>query len=201
MRSCETPIAVFEEFLSASELFALHTFAAAHEGHFVASTVVTNDGHVLEDRTSRRSLVLNDVGTFRDLFAQRIGQFLPLILYRLHLPMFQTTTFEIQLTASNHGEFFVAHTDSGGDSLSTRAVTFVYYCHREPRRFQGGELQIYGRDPISGQDLVNVCHTVQPSQNTIVFFPSERLHEIRQICCASRAFADSRFTLNGWLNR
>ncbi|HEY2383822.1 MAG TPA: proline hydroxylase, partial [Terriglobia bacterium] len=35
----------------------------------------------------------------------------------------------------------------------------------------------------------------------IVFFPCEQLHEITSVKCPSQLFADSRFTLNGWLRR
>jgi Rps23 Pro-64 3,4-dihydroxylase Tpa1-like proline 4-hydroxylase len=40
-----------------------------------------------------------------------------------------------------------------------------------------------------------------PQQNQIVFFPCSVLHEITPVECPSRAFADSRFTLNGWLHK
>jgi Rps23 Pro-64 3,4-dihydroxylase Tpa1-like proline 4-hydroxylase len=43
--------------------------------------------------------------------------------------------------------------------------------------------------------------TIVPRQNQIVFFPCELLHEITPVECASQLFADSRFTLNGWLRR
>jgi Rps23 Pro-64 3,4-dihydroxylase Tpa1-like proline 4-hydroxylase len=42
---------------------------------------------------------------------------------------------------------------------------------------------------------------VVPEQNQIVFFRSELLHEITPVVCPSQAFADSRFTVNGWLHR
>jgi SM-20-related protein len=42
---------------------------------------------------------------------------------------------------------------------------------------------------------------VVPEQNQIVFFRSELLHEITPVVCPSQAFADSRFTVNGWLQR
>jgi Rps23 Pro-64 3,4-dihydroxylase Tpa1-like proline 4-hydroxylase len=38
-------------------------------------------------------------------------------------------------------------------------------------------------------------------QNQIVFFPSETLHEVLPVECPSGEFADSRFTVNGWLHR
>jgi len=115
--------------------------------------------------------------------------------------MFPISSFEVQLTASNDGEFLRAHTDSDNGPLRTRTVTFVYYCHREPRRFEGGELRIFGRDTVSGQNVLKIYNVVQPIQNSVVFFPSESLHEIAPVVCPSHSFNDSRFTLNGWLHR
>jgi Rps23 Pro-64 3,4-dihydroxylase Tpa1-like proline 4-hydroxylase len=43
--------------------------------------------------------------------------------------------------------------------------------------------------------------TLTPPQNSIVFFPSSYLHEVMPVSCPSRAFADSRLTVNGWLHR
>jgi Rps23 Pro-64 3,4-dihydroxylase Tpa1-like proline 4-hydroxylase len=42
--------------------------------------------------------------------------------------------------------------------------------------------------------------TIEPRQNQIVLFPCSVLHEITPVKCPSRAFADSRFTMNGWLH-
>jgi SM-20-related protein len=197
----QTPIAIFEEFLAASELLSLQAFVAAHEGDFVPSMVQHDDGHGAESPEYRRSRVLFNVGEYHALLGRRIVCFLPNILYRLRLSPFWVTEFELQLTASNHGEFFRAHTDSGDGRLGARTVTYVYFCHREPRGFGGGELRIYGRDPATGANLTDVCSVIQPTQNSIVFFPSDLLHEITPVVCPTGAFADSRFTLNGWLHR
>ena len=42
--------------------------------------------------------------------------------------------------------------------------------------------------------------TISPQQNDIVFFPCGCLHEVRPVACPTHAFADSRFTLNGWIH-
>jgi Rps23 Pro-64 3,4-dihydroxylase Tpa1-like proline 4-hydroxylase len=43
--------------------------------------------------------------------------------------------------------------------------------------------------------------SIEPRQNQIVFFPCSTLHEITPVQCGSRDFADSRFTVNGWLHQ
>jgi SM-20-related protein len=197
----ETPIVVFEEFLSAGELTALHRFITENEASFVGSQVLGQDGAGVEEPRFRRSRQLFNVGEYYDLLGRRIIHFISRILYGLQFNPFPIKALEVQLTASNHGDFFCAHTDSDSGLLRTRMMTFVYFCHHEPRAFQGGELRIYGRDPISGVDLSQLCHVIKPAQNSIVFFPSDRLHEITPIVCPTGAFVHSRFTLNGWLHR
>jgi Rps23 Pro-64 3,4-dihydroxylase Tpa1-like proline 4-hydroxylase len=197
----ETPIVALDEFLAPMELNALHAYAAMREADFTPSQVIGQDRDGLQDPQHRRSRVLYDVDGFHDILGARIIHFLPFVLYRLGLAPFAVSGIELQLTASNDGEFFHAHTDSDDGPVRGRTVTFVYFCHREPCAFQGGELRVYGRDPASGADLADVWHVIRPAQNRIVFFPSDRLHEITPVACPTRAFLDSRLTLNGWLHR
>ena len=201
MSPLETPVVLFEEFLSPLELNWLHQYAAYRAGDFAPSQVIGEDRQGLEDSRYRRSRVLYDLDGLHELMGQRIIKFLPNVLYRLRQPPLEVSSIELQLTASNDGEFFRAHTDSDDGPVRGRAITFVYFCHREPRAFHGGELWIYGRDPESRADLMDVRHAIQPTQNSIVFFQSDRLHEITPVSCPSGAFLDSRLTLNGWLHR
>jgi SM-20-related protein len=201
MDARQTPVVVFEEFLAPAELNWLQAYAAARERDFVQSQVVAAGQEGIQDSHYRRSRVLYDVGGFHDLLGRRIMQALPVIQFRLGVPPFPVTALELQLTASNDGEFFRAHTDSDHGPNAARTITFVYFCHREPCAFAGGALRVYGRDSASGVDLADVGHEIQPTQNSIVFFPSDRLHEIAVVGCPSGAFLDSRMTLNGWLHR
>jgi SM-20-related protein len=195
------PVLLLEEFLAAQELAALREFALARAHAFVASNVIGDYHQGVEDAAFRRSRVLYDVEGFYNLVGTRILHFLPHVFARLGHPGFAVRGLEVQLTASNDGEFFRAHTDKGHGPVATRAVTFVYFCHGEPAGFAGGELRLYARDAVTGQDRPDSFRAVRPQPNTIVFFPSDWLHEITPIHCPSRKFADSRFTLNGWLHQ
>jgi SM-20-related protein len=108
---------------------------------------------------------------------------------------------EAQLTASNDGEFFRPHNDNAHEALERREMTFVYYFHCEPKGFRGGGLRIY-ESPLAPVPGIDAPHaTMPPRQNQVVFFPSHLMHEVRPTHVSSRAFADSRFTVNGWLHR
>ena len=94
---------------------------------------------------------------------------------------------EHHVAASNDGDYFRAHIDGGPDD--TREITFVYFLHNEPRRFSGGEL------------IIQSSTVVQPQGDTLVLFPSCSVHEVLPVQAPSGAFADSRFTVTGWIHR
>jgi SM-20-related protein len=195
------PFAVFDEFLVAEEWHKLLHYTAERGPDFDSTRVVGADGLHQIDRSYRRSRVLFDLGEFRDLFRDRVFTFLPQVLDALEYPSFPVSDFEIQLTATNNGEFFRRHNDNGIHSLNTRIITFVYFFYREPRPFTGGELCLFDTNLDDGEyKAPGPYFAYQPEQNQIVFFISEYLHEVMPVQCVSSDFMDSRFTVNGWLH-
>ena len=150
----------------------------------------------------RSSRVLMDLGKYQDLMLERIRTALPEVLGKLGMEEFTIAGVEAQVTASNEGDFFHFHSDNGSERVASRYLTFVYFFHREPRGFEGGELRIHDARLQDGEYVSEGTYqTIIPQQNQIVFFPCEVLHEITPVKCSSQLFADSRFTLNGWLRR
>ena len=194
---------VLDEFLAPQELQELSRFTLEHEAAFCASQVVSQDsteGVVSEKH--RRSRVFMDLGKHQEVILARIQSALPLVLSRLDMEQFPIANVEAQITASNHGDFFRGHSDNGDPRTASRQLTFVYFFHREPRQFSGGELRIHdSRHEGDRQIATGSYQTIVPQQNQIVFFPCCALHEITPVECTSGLFADSRFTLNGWLHK
>ncbi len=194
---------VLDEFLAPPELAALTRFTLEHEGDFSASEVVSPsaDGGVV-NYEHRRSRVLMDLAQHQDVMLERIKAVLPQVLEKLGMEEFSIADVEAQVTASNDGDFFHFHSDNGSERVSSRHLTFVYFFHREPRQFEGGELRVHDSRLEAGAYVsAGSYQTIVPQQNQIVFFPCELLHEITPVNCSSQLFADSRFTLNGWLRR
>jgi Rps23 Pro-64 3,4-dihydroxylase Tpa1-like proline 4-hydroxylase len=194
---------VLDEFLAPQELEKLTRFTIEHEADFSASEVVSPsaDGGIV-NYEHRRSLVLMDLAQHQDLMLARIKAVLPQVLDKLGMDEFSIAEVEAQITASNDGDFFHFHSDNGSERVASRHLTFVYFFHREPRQFEGGELRIHDARLENGTYVSEGSYqTIVPQQNQIVFFPCELLHEITPVNCASQLFADSRFTLNGWLRR
>jgi len=191
------------EFLAPEELQNLTRYVLAHEESFQVSEVISPGvaGGVI-DPEYRRSRVLLDLGEYSDLILSRLQPALPGVLENLGMQPFPPSRVESQITASNHGDFFRHHRDNAEEEIATREITFVYFFHREPKAFDGGELRLYDAYRESGA----WCSTgdyraIVPEQNQMILFHSSLLHEITPVVCPSQAFADSRFTVNGWLHR
>ena len=183
-----------ENYLSKKSMTNLLKFAEAQAGKFKRSRVAFGE------RKARRSLVLYDLGDIGEMFRERIRSDLPAILEGLKIPAFPVSEMECQLTAHNNAHYFKPHRDSGNSDTSARVVTFVYYFHKEPRRFEGGSLRLFKGKLENGiYTCGKAAVDLDPTNNTMVFFPSACYHEVLPIKCLSGEFRDSRFTVNGWV--
>ena len=194
---------VLDEFLAPQELDDLIAFTLQHETEFQNSAVISPCGEPgTIDYDHRRSRVLMGLGKHQEIILERIRGVLPRVLDQLGVEEFPVTRVEAQITASNDGDFFGEHSDDGQELIASRRITFVYFLHREPRPFEGGELRLHdSRRQAERTIKTGSYQSIVPQQNQIVFFPCSLLHEITPVECLSGAFADSRFTLNGWLHK
>ena len=124
---------------------------------------------------------------------------------------------ELNVTVHQPGGYYQAHRDGGyqtqGDSgkqglgHAGRRISYVYYFHRKPRRFAGGDLLLHDTDYDARQteqagSKAQAFTRLAPIDNSLILFPSDSLHEITQIASATGEpldFADGRFTVNGWI--
>ncbi|APR80268.1 Hypothetical protein A7982_05615 [Minicystis rosea] len=194
----EAPAGVvrFSDVLSPAEHDRLLAEALAMEPHFLESSTEGADDY-------RQSYVIYEAGALGTPVLDRVRALVPEVCRRLAMPMLPPDArTECQLTAHNDGHFYKVHNDNGSLDAAARELSFIYYLHRWPKGFTGGELVVYEREGHYGLKLdLGRAEAIEPADNTIVFFRSTRMHEVLPIRCPSRAFADSRFTLNGWVWR
>jgi len=186
----------FEGFLPAPEVAALYAEVLRREADFVPSfTTDSNPG-------IRRSLVLNPPPSLVAPVVERVKAAMPQVLAAIRLPAVEVGEIEAQVTANNDGSFFGIHTDADYDGPARRYLTYVYYFNGAPKGFTGGELRIYD-DVLRNNRLArsDAFRVVEPLHNSIVFFWARAMHEVAAVRVVSRAFRDSRFTVNGWINR
>ncbi|HEX4423775.1 MAG TPA: 2OG-Fe(II) oxygenase [Terriglobales bacterium] len=194
---------LLEEFLAPEELHDLMQDTLARETEFQISEVIAPGmPGGITDFEHRRSHVLVNLGERHDVLLHRLQACLPKVIRKLGQDPFRPSRVEMQITASNDGDFFCWHCDNAGEAIASREITFVYFFHREPKAFRGGELRIYDSRWDNGAYVPTQNYrAIVPQQNQVVLFASSLAHEITPVECPSRAFTDSRFTVNGWFHR
>ena len=194
---------VKRDFLTKRELHGLTKYVMEHETDFTPSTVIPHEGpESSTDLSYRKSLVLYNLGEYTSLIQDRLLALLPEVLAAFKREAFPISQFDIQLTASNDGDFFKVHQDNSSEEINHREISFVYYFHSEPKAFTGGQLRLYNsQDGEVEQSKKKTARTITPRQNTVVLFPSYLDHEVLPVRCPSRKFVNSRFTVNGWIMR
>lgn len=181
--------------LSTDEHAQLLDFVRRSETAFVGTTTSTARGNY------RESSVMYHFAPFEEMLRNKVRQLMPAVCEALKIPLCNGT-IEAQLTAHNDNNFYKVHNDNGSADTAHRVLTFVYYFHRQPKAFTGGELRIYDHKVLNGYHYAaDTYRTVEPTDNSIVFFASEEMHEVLMVNCPSQAFLDSRFTINGWIAR
>jgi SM-20-related protein len=186
----------FDGFLPDAEAERLYANVLASEAQFVPSFTTDANPDI------RRSLVLDPPPQLVAPVVARVQEVMPEVMSRIRLPAIDVGRIEAQVTASGDGSFFGIHTDADYDRLVLRYLTYVYYFNGDPKGFSGGELLVYD-DALRNNRLARseTFQTVEPRQNSIVFIWARAMHEVRPVRVPSQAFRDSRFTVNGWVNK
>jgi len=192
------PHVIFDDFLPDE----VHRGLLAHVlavRDFAPGKVVT-DGKIEYRPDLRKGHLSNDrLGAFLPAYRKALRTAFDAICPALGMARFDLAEIEIRLAAHTHGDFFSPHRDTmtgrnrdmaGRDRL----VTAVYYLHRQPRRFEGGELLI---NPFDNSAPLEV----EPKDNRLVAFPAFMLHEVREVSLPGGEFADSRFSISSWFDR
>lgn len=184
---------VLEDFLSPAAVQRLLAYVEANEDRFAPTTVRQESGTRV-DPTSRISLGLDDLGACRRPFERRLRAAEPMLRESIGMGVFALKDIELQIAAHNDGAFFRRHSDNTRGWGLDRVISAVYYFHRQPRAFSGGNLRLY---PLTGEGHVDIV----PVHNSLVVFPSFVQHEVMKVACPSGAFMDSRFAVNCWFRK
>jgi len=191
----------YQNLLTQPQVQEVLDFLIANENNFVTATIVkAGEAAASVDERLRKAKTLDDLGRFGPLISDALKERLAPALQRLGHPAFPVGRIELQATASNDGDYFRLHPDA--EPGDTREISFVYFLYRLPRRFSGGELRIFKTRVADGQIArADHSHTISPRHGTLIFFPALNQHEVLPVRAPTRQFADSRFTINGWIHR
>ena len=133
----------------------------------------------------------------RPRIVPKIRSVLPDVLARLGMPGLDRYRIEMDMRVYLGGGFYQAHVDSRSMDHCSRVLSFVYFVHREPRRFSGGDLLLYDTDVDTSAWTCAAFSRIVPLRNSIVFFPSACWHQVCLVQCETDDFGDGRWALNG----
>jgi Rps23 Pro-64 3,4-dihydroxylase Tpa1-like proline 4-hydroxylase len=187
---------IIDDFLCPAEHTDMLVLATASEQRFTAGTVAGQQSE------HRQNLVIPSFGdsAHARLIQNRVLVWYPVLAKTLGVPVVPLGMVESQLTAARGRQFYRVHADLGPDC--PRELSCIYYMHRQPRGFAGGELRLYDCIEQGGQSRpAGSFEVVAPISNRLVVFPSGEFHEAMPVRCPSGEFADSRFAITTWLHR
>ncbi|MFD1627832.1 2OG-Fe(II) oxygenase [Azospirillum griseum] len=189
--------------LSAAEQQRLWNRVEADDARFDQARIgQTDKARLNPDR--RRSATLADDAPVREWFLPRIEELIERerVLERLCMAPFPVAMRELQITRHLDGGFYRMHRDTGlpGDPAASRILTYVYYFHRTPRRFSGGDLLMFDHGPDGRRAETLEFTRFHPEHDTLMFFPSHRLHAVAPVTLDGDDPSDARWTVNGWLH-
>lgn len=188
------------QFLPPNEHNALYRAACAHKelfhppggaGSAVGSSLfwsLETDGEGF-----RGSLLCEAV----DVLGKRIFDLLPSLFTALGIEPFPVSRIPINLIHGLGGHIGSPHADSYDGRLK---ISLLYYFHRVPKAFRGGDLEFYGTVPGSSSGHSDEPLTkIEYEDNLIIAFPSETFHGVTEVSCDSSNFADGRFVAVAFL--
>lgn len=192
------PHRCIDGFLGPALVERLLDLAARRQGDF-KPTKVGNSEKGTVNLAIRSSRILRNFDDLRAGLEDRFAAILDPVIQDLHLTPIHLSRLELELVAHGDGAFYSEHIDTftdKPDAISNRVLSGVYYFHRDPKGFSGGELRLHAI--AEAADGIRRFTDIQPLSDRFVLFPSWVPHEVRAVSCPSGAFLDSRFAINCW---
>lgn len=190
------PFALFDNFLEREINQSLLEYAVSKQTDFMPTELQKLDQY---GKPQRSTLVTYDVGKPGDIMRTLVTENLALVCERLNMPIFDIKFIQLKIASYSNGDFFRAHQDNRLNHPDRR-ISFVYYFHQEPKRYQGGDLLLYDTRFTPCAYVRSLFTRIVPENNQIIFFPSEYFHEVLPVITDNQDFRASRFTLAGHIS-
>lgn len=128
---------------------------------------------------------------------RRILGLLPTLFTALGVEPFPVSKLSLTLMNGMDGHRGSPHADDSGDRFK---ISLLYYFHRTPKAFRGGDLAFYDADPASPNGHSDEARAkIDHEDNLLIAFPSHVFHGITDVRCDSDAFPDGRFVAIAFL--
>ena len=132
-----------------------------------------------------------------EVLGEHILERLPSLFTALGVDPFPVSKVPLNLIHGLDGHSGLPHVDSIDSRFE---ISLLYYFHRVPKVFRGGDLKIYESVPgsVTGHGDEALAK-IEFEDNLLLAFPSQTFHEVTEVLCESPEFADGRFVAVGFL--
>lgn len=138
----------------------------------------------------------------REVLLHRVQMMLPDVLIQLGLEGFPLTEMEAEEIPNHATEGQGISSDGNNPETALRVLNFMYFFYQTPKPFTGGEVRVYDSQLVNHQvSAAQSYKTVEPRQNSIVFFLTSNAYEVLRVYPNSPAFRDRCFRVKGWMRR
>jgi Rps23 Pro-64 3,4-dihydroxylase Tpa1-like proline 4-hydroxylase len=206
------PLIIIRDIFTKKENAEILAEAIKNENNFENSVILNNNSSQEEDIKFRNNIVayydriygsdrskcklimLIDKVFKNDKFREMFTSFLyPINLFGI------TNSHETQVSRyGDQGQKYNYHMDFDG----SRLITLVYYFHKEPKKYKGGEIQ-FTRSPIHDGKILDKNETpitITPENNMMIIFGSKIPHTVLPTT-SPKTFDGGRFSVNIWLSK
>ena len=189
------PFVQIEDFLPQAEHERMHAIALSLAADFAGGRVGPPEDRRI-DESHRRGLAVDHVASDRfGTLVPRVLALLPGIRRRLRLnPRTADRAVGVSLAAYPHGGFAGPHCDTGPRPYPRLRLHCVYFFHRAPHAFSGGDLLLYDTDVETGDYDRFAFSRIVPASNSLLVLPTSCYHEVAQVTSRSNALADARLS-------
>ena len=191
---------VIDGFLPEPFLADLVDHAIRQEQALLPTAIERSTGEQRDDAVRSSWKAADSLGPHAKAFRAILGERHEEFLAGLGIAPFAVEGYEMELVAHRDVDFYDAHIDTFTDKVrekeeSDRMISAVFYFHRQPKGFTGGELALY---PFGASEP---ALDIEPVCNRLAVFPSFAMHKVRPVRVPGNAFADARFAINCWIHR
>lgn len=173
----------------------IYNYALEHQSDFFVAPVY-GVGFSEIDMEKRDQIIYFPDGNFKQIFLDAISPLFTTIRKQLNVSKSEVSKFDMQMSSTGNHQYGKAHSDmpikDNMDYLSK--ISFVYYFHKTPKVFTGGDLLVYDTQ-VGSHQFVEQYTRFTTEDNLIVGFPSSFMHEITKVNSPSTKFEDSRFAV------
>jgi SM-20-related protein len=198
------PFLTYHNVLGADYVAGLLDHVVVRQGDFRTGLMHDREtGEVLADPVLRDAVYLADLGPFLGPIKSFVSSIAASAVRALHLSESEIEPREFHITAYRDGGHIGEHIDTYGRPERVRILTCVYYFAVTPRCFSGGNLRLYRlpKGPAVEQRPPTSFVDIEPRTDTLAIFPSWICHQVMPVRVPSRAWPESRFTINCWMHR